>query len=225
MTAGHITSLHAAVIGKTSFTVRWNPAPGAVEGYAYIVRDLDTHTQVVSGYTKGILLTVRHLHPDTEYNFGIQGLPGGPGSNIHILTKPSTSRVQSVANRVPSGTGGIAGVGYRAFARALMLRHGWGLGQQWTDFQWIVMAESGWNSLATNPQSGAFGIAQALGHGTANTRAADGENNYGNFSTSDAICRAANSGNGFAQLVWMCNYIATVYGSPSGARARYNLGY
>jgi hypothetical protein len=225
MTAGHITNLQASIVGKTSFTVRWNPAPGAVEGYGFVVRDLNTHTEAVSGYTKGIVLTVRHLHPDTEYNFGIQGLPGGPGSNIHVKTKPSMTRVQTVANRVPAGTGGIAGIGYRAFARVLMLRHGWGLGQQWTDFQWIENAEAGWNPRATNPSSGAFGIAQALGHGTANTAAADGENNYGNFSCSDALCRAANSGNGFAQLVWMCNYIMIVYGSPSNARARYNLGY
>jgi Fibronectin type III domain len=225
MVAGHIANLRASSVGKTSFTVRWSPATGATEGYAYIIRDLETHSEVHSGYTKGIVLTVRGLTADTEYNFGIQGLPSGPGSNIHIVTKPNTPKVQTLANRVPSGTGGITGAGYRAFARVLMLRHGWGLGQQWTDFQWIEMSEAGWNPRATNPSSGAFGIAQALGHGTANTAAADGENNYGNFSTSDALCRAANGGNGFAQLVWMCNYIGIVYGSPSNARARYNEGY
>jgi hypothetical protein len=129
----------------------------------------------------------------------------------------------AVGTAVPSGSGSTAA--FKAFAMTLMVKHGWGLGQQWTDFQWVVMHESGWNRNAKNPSSGAYGIAQALGHGTSATRAANGENNYGNFGTSDAVCRSANGGNGFSQLIWMCNYIGIVYGSPSNTRARYNQGY
>lgn len=221
-TAAPIINLHATRVGKTSFGVRWSAsyAPG---GYAYIVRDLNTHTQIGPlRHTRLLSVSVYGLRPNEEYNFGIQGLPGGPGTNIHITTKPSSITNRVLGNRsIPS----IRGTGYKAFAMALMLRHGWGLGQQWTDFQWIEMHEAGWNPYARNPSSGAFGIAQALGHGNANTAAPNGENNYGNFGTSDAICRAANGGNGYAQLIWMMNYIQIVYGSPSNARARYNLGY
>ena len=128
----------------------------------------------------------------------------------------------AVTTALPSSPGSVAA--YKSFAMTLMLSHGWGLGQQWTDFQWIVDHESGWNNQATNSSSGAYGIGQALGHGTANTRGTR-SNMYGNYGTSDAICRAANSGNGFAQLIWMCNYIAQVYGNPSNTRARYNQGY
>lgn len=129
----------------------------------------------------------------------------------------------AVTTALPNVPGKTAA--YKAFAITLMLAHGWGLGQQWTDFQWVVEHESNWIPTNTNPSSGAFGIAQALGHGTANTRAASGENNYGNYGTSDVTCKLANGGNGFAQLIWMCNYIAEVYGSPTNTRARYNQGY
>jgi Transglycosylase SLT domain len=111
---------------------------------------------------------------------------------------------------------------YKAFAAALVIKHGWP--GQMGDLTWIVEHESNWNPNATNSSSGAYGIAQALGHGTANTRGTK-SNMYGNYGTSDAICKSANSGNGYSQLIWMCNYLKAAYGSPSVARARYNQGY
>lgn len=213
--AGPVINLHAIRAGKTSFAVRWN-ASYSPNGYAYIVRNLNTHEEVRSGYTRMLSVSIYGLHPNTEYNFGIQGLPGGRGSNIHIMTKSGVTPNSGRA-AIPS----VSGLTYRVFARLLMLRHGWGLGQQWTDFQLLEDHEAGWNPWARNPASGAFGIAQALGHGTANTAAASGENNYGGFGTSDTVCRAANSGNGYAQLIWMMNYIAIVYGSPAAAWAQY----
>lgn len=124
----------------------------------------------------------------------------------------------------PSPGNAVTTAAYKAFAMTLMVKHGWGLGQQWTDFQWIVEHESNWNPRIANSSSGAFGIAQALGHGTANTRGTI-TNQYGNFGTPDSVCKLANSGNGDAQLIWMCNYIAEKYGSPSHTRAIYNQGY
>lgn len=216
--AGPVINLHTTRVGKTSFAARWS-ASYAPEGYAYIVRDLNTHTQIGPlRHTRLLSVSIYGLRPGDSYNFGIQGLPGGPGANIHITTKSSGITNKALGNRsIPS----IRGTGYKAFAMALMLRHGWGLGQQWTDFQDIEMHEAGWNPYARNPVTGAFGIAQALGHGNANTAAASGENNYGGFNTSDAICRAANGGNGYAQLIWMMNYIQIVYGSPARAWGQY----
>lgn len=154
-------------------------------------------------------------------------------------TAQTTQQIQALNVTETGGVGGTAGgstvntatpgqsgnvAAYKAFAMTLMVAHGWGLGQQWTDFQWVVEHESNWDDHSTNSSSGAFGIAQALGHGTANTRGSI-TNEYGNYGTSDATCRSANSGNGFAQLIWMANYIAQVYGSPTNTRARYNQGY
>lgn len=85
--AGPVSNLQATQTGSTSFTVRWNPAAGATGGYAWIVRDLATHTQARQGTTKTTQVTVTGLKSKTDYNFGVQGLPSGPGDNLHVRTK------------------------------------------------------------------------------------------------------------------------------------------
>ena len=118
-----------------------------------------------------------------------------------------------VATGLPAGANAVA---YQAYAVSLLALHGWP--GQYSSFNAIVMQESGWDPHALNP-SGAWGIAQALGHGTAATDAGNGHNQYGGFGTSDAVCKAANGGNGMAQLQWMCNYIREKFGSPAAAEA------
>lgn len=104
---------------------------------------------------------------------------------------------------------------YQSYARRLLAQNGWS--GQWDDFNNIVMAESGWNSTVANTQgSGAYGIAQALGHGNAQTQGTY-SNEYGGYGLTDAQARAANSGNGYDQILWMMNYIRDTYGSPYNA--------
>jgi hypothetical protein len=86
-TAAAITGLAASAVTKTSFKASWNAAAGATGGYAYIVRDLATHKQVTSGTTRAASVTVSGLKSGTDYNFGVQALPGGAGANIHVRTK------------------------------------------------------------------------------------------------------------------------------------------
>lgn len=130
---------------------------------------------------------------------------GGAGQNSPVTsTAPSPAAVGS----------------YKAYAMALLTARGWA--GQYSSLNNIINGEdSSWNPKAQNP-SGAFGIAQALGHGTASTAGTvDGVtiNEYGNFGTSDATCRAANSASGYAQLQWMLNYIQERYGDPDKAWA------
>jgi hypothetical protein len=87
-TAGPVTGLSASALTKTSFKATWQAATGATGGYAYIVRDLATHTQVTAGMTRATSVTVSGLKAGTDYNFGIQALPGGGGANVHVRTKP-----------------------------------------------------------------------------------------------------------------------------------------
>lgn len=147
---------------------------------------------------------------------------------------PKTATTALVISGTPVAPSGAAGEGsggsltggtaigaiekgtYQAFAQTLLVKYGWA--GQMSSFNSIVMGESSWNPRATNPTSGAFGIAQALGHGTAATRGSI-TNMYGNYGTSDATCRAANSGNGYAQITWMMSYIREAYGSPNAAWA------
>lgn len=86
----------------------------------------------------------------------------------------------------------------------------WIVGQEWQDWVSLWNQESGWDNLALNSNGGAFGIAQALGHGLPGTAG-----KYGNQYPS----RAANDGDALAQIQWGISYIAQQYGSPSAAWA------
>lgn len=120
------------------------------------------------------------------------------------------------SSSVPAGTAPTGPV--QTQARAVLGQHGWTSPAQWAAFVNVVMAESGWNPRIANQSSGALGIAQALGHGNANTAGSLG-NEYGGYGLSDAQAREANSGNAYYQLVWMANYIASRYGTPEAAWA------
>jgi hypothetical protein len=76
-----------SVTGTTGgITARWNATSGAT-GYAYVVRDLATHSQVAAATVKSTSVSVGGLKKGTDYNFGIQALPGGPGDNAHAVAK------------------------------------------------------------------------------------------------------------------------------------------
>lgn len=104
--------------------------------------------------------------------------------------------------------------GLQTYARNLLSKYGWS--GQWDSFNNIVNAESGWNPLVANRTSGAYGIAQALGHGD-NASQGTYANEYGGYGLTDAQAKAANSGNGYYQVLWMMNYIQSRYGSPDVA--------
>jgi len=85
--AGAISNLSAASVGTTTATVKWNAAPGATQGYAYIVTDTSNNSVFKRGNVTATQVSLTGLKSKTTYNFGVQGLPGGPGNNIHFTTK------------------------------------------------------------------------------------------------------------------------------------------
>lgn len=113
---------------------------------------------------------------------------------------------------VPAGVSGSA----QDQARGLLSSHGWSA-SEFLPLVSLWNRESGWNAEARNPSSGAFGIAQALGHGVSGGAAPDGTNEYGGFGLSTAQAKAANSGSAYWQIVWGLNYVAATYGSPQSA--------
>jgi len=101
----------------------------------------------------------------------------------------------------PGGLGGPASAGAaqaQAYARSRLGAYGWGPGQM-PPLIALWNGESGWNRLARNPSSGAYGIPQALPPGKMGPAA--------NPPTSSAA----------AQINWGLGYIKGRYGSPGSA--------
>jgi hypothetical protein len=113
--------------------------------------------------------------------------------------------------------------GNAALGAVLAAARGWGGGSQWACLYSLWERESGWQGDIANPQSGAFGIAQALGHGGDGAAAAVTAVRYpdgsaaGQVTVNEYPTRAANSGNPRAQITWGLGYIAASYGTPCGA--------
>jgi hypothetical protein len=103
----------------------------------------------------------------------------------------------------PTPVAGPAG-SVQAQARRMVDRM-WG-DAQWTYVDLLWSAESGWNPLAVNPKSGAYGIPQSL---PADKMASAG---------SDWVT------NPLTQIEWGLQYIATRYGTPQAAWAHEAIG-
>lgn len=101
----------------------------------------------------------------------------------------------------PGGLGGPTSAGAaaaQAYARGRLGAYGWGAAQ-FPPLQSLWNGESGWNRLARNPGSGAYGIPQALPGSKMGAEA--------NPPTSSAA----------AQINWGLGYIRSVYGTPANA--------
>lgn len=117
----------------------------------------------------------------------------------------------------PGGKGGpIPKGGPQNIARMLLSRFGWAASQM-GPLILLWNRESGWNPNARNPSSGAYGIAQALGHGTGCSGASNGTNEYGPQGISCSQAQQANSGQAGPQILWGLSYIKGRYGSPAAA--------
>jgi cell wall-associated NlpC family hydrolase len=117
------------------------------------------------------------------------------------LTSNSAAATSGTAQPggVPTPNGNNSPSALQKYAKALLAKYGWA--GQWSAFNSIEMAEAGWNYKATNPSSGAYGLAQAL---PASKYASAGSD----WKTS-----------GDTQLQWMMGYIQQRYGDPNAAWA------
>lgn len=86
----------------------------------------------------------------------------------------------------------------RALGQSMAAARGW-TGSQWSCLDSLWQRESGWNHLAMNPSSGAYGIPQSLPGSKMATVAGDWRTNPA------------------TQITWGMNYIAGRYGTPCGA--------
>lgn len=125
------------------------------------------------------------------------------GTPITGVTAPGAPDLTDSGASGPLDTGAATASASQAQAIAKLLAapYGWSTGQQWDDLVSLWNKESGWNRLADNPSSGAYGIPQAL--------------------PASKMGAAANPpiSSATAQIAWGLAYIKSVYGSPSEAWA------
>jgi len=123
----------------------------------------------------------------------LNGLKAGHGKVGHFL---QSSVSKSLLGGVQGAFSASAATAQR-YASSLLSMYGWSQNQM-SSLVPLWNQESGWSSLAVNPNSGAYGIPQALpavwGHPYA----------LGDYKN---------------QVVWGLNYIRSTYGSPAAAEA------
>lgn len=88
-----------------------------------------------------------------------------------------------------------------ALGQQLADGYGWGSGAQWACLDALWTRESRWSNTATNPQSGAYGIPQALPPSKMPAAALPPQSSAP------------------AQIGWGLSYVAATYGTPCGAWA------
>lgn len=159
-----------------------------------------------------------------------KGLPANTqaASDTATLSAYETTYAKA-ANDASAGEGGGGGITgsepsgkAQNIAKLLLSKYGWG-SNELSSLITLWNGESGWRASARNSSSGAYGIAQALGHGGSDTAAPDGTNEYGaEYGLSAAQAREANGGSALWQIRWGMGYIKAQYGSPSAALAAWN---
>lgn len=121
--------------------------------------------------------------------------PGTVGASYQITGQDSSG---GSGSSIPAAPGSVSNAAQaKQYAYSLFPSYGWGPDQEtYLDKLWT--RESGWNANAVNSASGAYGIPQALGHGTPFPHGWAG---------------AA------ASIKWGLDYIKQRYGSPQMAWA------
>jgi hypothetical protein len=156
-----------------------------------------------------------------------KGVPAPTGqtsaASLFTTAAPGTATASTAASAAATGitTAPTADAAKnQAVGQLVAAAYGWSEAQnatEWNDLVKLWNQESGWSNSATNPTSGAYGIAQALGHGAGTATQGSVTNQYGGYGISNAMAQAANSGDAASQITWGCQYIKETYGDPVAA--------
>ena len=183
---------------------------------------------VVTAFAWAVNLAVLVQTAGTKPTSNAAGWAGIPCAGNAVLFPDGTkaSAVNATAGNTTTGTGTTTSGGtpppsgtVLSEITNLAKQFGWDNSAQISAWQNVLGRESsGGNPNALNSASGAYGAAQALGHGGSGTACpSNGRNEYGGFGLTTAQAQAANCGNLADQLLWMAGYIKATYGSPAAA--------
>jgi len=191
--------------------------PEIAQDYLGLANKVRKELSQILSETSAAITQVGIVSAAIAAGFRMNGDPSRPApvrSVGAVSTGPAPATLTSVTS--PATAGGGEGPSAPAPPAPANLNHNETLGKAmaaargWTKKQWdalyrLWMRESGWSNTAMNPSSGAYGIAQALGHGPTNQYPAG----PANPPQSDPR----------AQIEWGLNYIAQKYGTPAKAWA------
>ncbi|MFN8048021.1 MAG: G5 domain-containing protein [Ancrocorticia sp.] len=126
--------------------------------------------------------------------------PQSTGSSASVTSDSSSSASASSSEAAAPAAQPVASGDAQSIALSMMAGYGWG-GDQFTCLVNLWNRESGWNHLAMNASSGAYGIPQALPGNKMASAGADWQTNPA------------------TQISWGLGYIQGRYGTPCGAWA------
>jgi hypothetical protein len=115
----------------------------------------------------------------------------------HVAHQARLTAQRASAQQTTQRTASTPSGSPQQIAAAMLVQFGWGGQFSCLDSLW--MHESGWNTYAQNPSSGAYGIPQALPGSKMASAGSDWANNPA------------------TQIRWGLQYIQSTYGSPCGA--------
>lgn len=163
----------------------------------------DTLTSLLKGQPPSV-------NPEAAPTLGISSAappPPAPGDTTGTGQAPGTTTAAGRGSGGPAAPANVSG--NVATGKLMAAAYGW-TGSEWDALYNLWERESGWSNTVANSSSGALGIAQALGHGTATSAGSLG-NEYPS--------KSANNGNAAAQIAWGLSYIKQRYGDPLSAWA------
>jgi resuscitation-promoting factor RpfB len=137
---------------------------------------------------------------------------------LGTISGPGAPGVPAAAVTSTPGTGGSTAAANKELAAHLAAEFGW-TGPQFTCLDELWTRESGFSETALNGESGAYGIAQALGHipGVSVALNRQGDNYPPPFTSANAP--PWGHSDPVAQISWGLGYIADTYTTPCGAWA------
>lgn len=127
----------------------------------------------------------------------MQGLGIGMSAAHAKVAATAASLAKLSANAISVASAGIGG-NIQALMQQMAAAKGW-TGSQWAALNAVEMAEAGYSLTATNPGSGAYGLAQFI----------NGPSEYAQY--------GGNANTAAGQITGMLNYIAQRYGTPAAA--------
>jgi hypothetical protein len=163
----------------------------------------------LAGFAKGVIQIFKDIwhwfSPSDVMYQGGKDLMAGLSLGLKDHSKLAIAHAAAAAKAVSGALGGGGGAlgGDQSANKALaqqMFPADWRAAGMWPAFDYLEMAEAGYNRFVRNPSSGAYGIPQALPE-----------------SKMPFAAQAAGGSHAGAQLAWMFDYIRSRWGSPFGA--------